>query len=286
MKKRTLLATSLVISGVSLIGCSVDSGNQNSVSDADVSTEISTSTPINDSSETNSLTETSETTTVEDSSVSNKEKATNSTEETTSSQKEDETAENEDQRESPQGTVPVRKYSEEEKEEASQEFLDWAVSRAEEGNMAVTDFFLGHGASGPGDWFAVTEDGEIQLQQHRTSEDLPGYDAYDIHALGGVVFYVSASDVTGYDEAPKEAATVEGFSEIVDADYPMHRYLLGDNGIVYELIASVDEIGSFSGSYGMYAEDGKKKEREPEFTFKVSDDVDAQKEWTHILEGY
>lgn len=66
----------------------------------------------------------------------------------------------------------------------------------------------------------------------------------------------------------------------------MHRYLLGDNGIVYELIASVDEIGSFSGSYGMYAEDGKKKEREPEFTFKVSDDVDAQKEWTHILEGY
>src|SRR5699024_8969839 len=74
------------------------------------------------------------------------------------------TAEN-NQEDTNQNDVPTEKYSEEEKKEASQAFLDWAIPRAEEGGMAVTDNYFGHGASGSGDWYAMTEDGEILVQE-------------------------------------------------------------------------------------------------------------------------
>lgn len=290
MKKRAFLATFLVISGVSLVGCSVGSGNENSGSGTNVSTEANTPTSVRDSSEANSSAEISESATVENSSANNEEKSTSSTEKTTSSQKENETVDKEDQDEELQETVPVQKYSEEEKEKASQEFLEWAVSRAEEGGMAVTDNYFGHGASGSGDWYAVTEDGEIQVQEQDPTKELPGYDAYDIHALGGVVFYTSLSGVIGYDdESDKTQGGAGGgrnYSEVADPEYPLHKYLLGDNGVVYELIGSVDELSAYQDGYGLYDDDGKNKLYEEEFTFKVSDDQDAQKEWTRVLKNH
>lgn len=152
--------------------------------------------------------------------------------------------------------------------------------------MAVSDFYLGHGASGKGDWYAATEDGEIQIQQQSFEEDLPGYDAYTIHALGGVVFYTSLSSVTGYDETPSSEIIAAGFSKIADPEYPMHKYLLGDNGIVYELIGTVETIGTFSGGYGLYDDDGVTKSldvTDDGFIFERSDDEDAQEEWFRIL---
>lgn len=156
--------------------------------------------------------------------------------------------------------------------------------------MAVTDDYFDHGASGSGDWFAETEDGEIQVQQQLPQEDLPGYNAYDIHAIRGVVFYISQSETVGYDEEPKEehggAGGERDYGRVADLDYPIHKYLLGDNGVVYELIGSVDEIRAYQDGFGLYGDDGQEKEIEPEFTFKVSDDADAQEAWRQILENY
>lgn len=70
--------------------------------------------------------------------------------------------------------------------------------------MAVTDNYFHHGTSGIGDWYAVTEDGEMLVQEQDPTTDSPGYDAFDILALGGVVFYTSLSDVTGLDEKSYE----------------------------------------------------------------------------------
>lgn len=276
MKKRILLLALFVISGISLLGCSAETENEASVSDTETnsSTQGRDSTAVSESTTADETTETSETETA------------NSTEETATSEEDQDEA---DEEENSQKTVPVREYSEEEKEEVSQEFLEWAIPRAEEGNMAVTDVYFGHGTSGKGDWYAATEDGDMQIQQQSPKEDLPGYDAYDIHALGGVVFYTSSSGITGYDKTPAEGTPGAGgrnFNPIADEEYPLHKYLLGDNGVVYELIGNVDEIGSFSEGYGLYANDGETKEIDEEFTFKVSDDTDAQEEWARILQSY
>lgn len=260
-----ILSILVVIFGLGLFGCSQN--NEEAVSNTSVSTEISASEKINQSTESQSLAATSESDTTE----------------TTTSRSTEASSEE-------QETVPLRKYSEEEKDELQQEFLDWAIPRAEEGGMAVTDAYFDYGASSSGDWFAETEDGEIQVQQQSTQEELPGYDAYDIHALKGVVFYVSSSGVTGYDEKAGETHGGAGggrdYGGLADADYPIHKYLLGDNGVVYELIGSVDELRAYQAGFGLYNDDGRTKDIEADYTFKVSDDTDAQEAWQEILQNY
>ena len=152
--------------------------------------------------------------------------------------------------------------------------------------MAVSDLFFNHGAASKGDCPAFTEDGDIQVQQLFPDETLPGYDAFEVHALGGVVFYTALLGITGYYETLKTQATTEGFHNIVNTDYSMHKYLLGDNGAIYELIGTVGEIANFSAGYSEYVDDGitkPKAESVGNFIFKVSDNIDAQEEWVRIL---
>lgn len=55
---------------------------------------------------------------------------------------------------------------------------------------------------------------------------------------------------------------------------------------MYELIGTVEEIGSFSAGYDEYADDGLTKpgaEAVENFVFKVSEDKAAQEEWVRIL---
>src|SRR5699024_4264598 len=198
------------------------------------------------------------------------------------------TAEN-NQEDTNQNDVPTEKYSEEEKKEASQAFLDWAIPRAEEGGMAVTDNYFGHGASGSGDWYAMTEDGEILVQEQDPRTESHGYDAFDIHALVGVVFYTSNSDVTGLDKSSYEEQGGAGggrkYTAVAEPNEPLHKYLLGDNGVVYELKGSAKELDSYQTGFGLYDDHGENKLIEEEYTFKVSEDQDAQDEWVKILEN-
>ncbi|MDH6364382.1 hypothetical protein M2139_001313 [Enterococcus sp. PF1-24] len=86
--------------------------------------------------------------------------------------------------------VPQRMYSKEEKIQINNEFVTWAGKQGEKGGLAVNSEYFNHGAAGFGDWYAVTDDGLIQVQQPM-DPGRPGADGVPIHCLGGVVFYHS-----------------------------------------------------------------------------------------------
>ena len=178
----------------------------------------------------------------------------------------------------------TRVYTAEEKRAILQEFLDWASYRAEIGGMVVSDYYLGHGASGFGDWYANTENGEIQIQD--IGKGIPGYDNFPIHTVGGVVFYTSIEELYGYDSRPWNESIAVGFFRLADLNMPVTRYLLGDDGIIYELKGTLPEYYSFNGGYGLYEEDGSKAIDSSSYIFEISKDTDAQEKYLEILLKY
>lgn len=180
-----------------------------------------------------------------------------------------------------QENVSPKRYSQSEMATANQQFLDWAIAQAKKGNMAVTDHYFTHGASGSGDWYAETVDGKALVQPQ--GPDNPGYDAYKIHVLGGVSFYTSRNGDIGFDNVPSKAATAVGLSQAADKKHQIHKYLLCDNRVVYEAIGSYEDLVAFSSPLGLYDDDGKTTAISPKIAFKVSQNQAAQNEWKKIL---
>lgn len=182
-------------------------------------------------------------------------------------------------------TVSVRRYSEEEKQVITTAFLDWAGNRAAMGGMAVNPLYFDHGAAGRGDWYAVTPDGLVQTQQ--SVENTPGYDAFPIHSLGGIVFYYSLFGTTGETREIMEHnySMAAGYSQVADPSKPIVKYMLGDNGVVYELKSNLAYSYGFyeAGDDGsLYSESSKESQR----SFVVSEDKAAQIELRRILASY
>lgn len=177
--------------------------------------------------------------------------------------------------------IAVHEFTMEEQKEMTQLFYDWAVERAKIGNMAVTTMYFSHGAAGRGDWYAMTPDGEVQTQ----NQDNPGFDHFDIHAIGGVAFYQPASGDFGEDENVPFPGTAEGYSRLALPDTNIHKYMLADNGVVYELIGKKENM-SFSSGFGEYDDEGTYVEYPPGREFEISGDQDAQQEWQRILDMY
>ena len=124
--------------------------------------------------------------------------------------------------------LAVQEFTMEEQQEMTQHFYDWAIERAEIGNMAVTNMYFSHGAAGRGDWYAMTPDGEVQTQ----NQDNPGFDHFEIHAVGGVAFYQPASGDFGEDADAPVPSTAEGYSRLALPDTNIHKYMLADNGVI------------------------------------------------------
>ncbi|WEV57566.1 hypothetical protein [Ligilactobacillus acidipiscis] len=202
----------------------------------------------------------------------NSSKQNNNTENETSSQQEETTS---------QESISPKRYSQSEITTLNKQFLNWAIDQAQKGNMAVTDNYFTHGASGSGDWYAETVDGKALVQAQAL--DNPGYGAYKIHVLGGVSFYTSKNGTIGYDDVPSKAVTADGLSQAADKNYQIHKYLLGDNGVVYEAIGSFEDLVAFSSPFGLYDDDGKTISIPAKLSFKVSQDRAAQSEWKTIL---
>lgn len=177
--------------------------------------------------------------------------------------------------------IAVQEFTMEEQQEMNQLFYDWAIERAEIGGMAVTQMYFSHGAAGRGDWYAMTPDGEVQTQ----NQDNPGFDHFDIHAIGGVAFYTPASGDVGADENAPFPSTAEGYSKLALPDTNIHKYMLADNGVVYELIGKKENTG-FSSGFGEYDDEGTYGEYPPGREFEISGDQDAQQEWQRILGMY
>lgn len=171
-------------------------------------------------------------------------------------------------------------YTESEKRAITNEFLLWASKRAEIGGMAVTTRFFDHGASGKGDWYALTPDRQAILVQR---QDSSRQNSYSIQALGGVTFYTSKDGTLGRSDKVMTSALAAGYNEVADLGKPIIKYLLGDDGEIYEYHSS----GSFTdGFYEMDDKGNRQENGRPIQTFTLSADTAAKKELQRILLQY
>ncbi|KAA8458353.1 SHOCT domain-containing protein [Weissella paramesenteroides] len=166
------------------------------------------------------------------------------------------------------------------KEQISNDFLNWASDRATMGNMAVTGDYFDHGAAGMGDWYANTPDGEVQVQDQNN----PGPSAFPIHAIGGCVFLTMKDGSTGLQDSIVES-TAGGYSDNADMSMPITKYLLGDNGTVYELKTEDGNVGLSTG-FGEYSDSGQSNSYKPNRSFIVSKDQNAQIELQQLIKQY
>lgn len=173
----------------------------------------------------------------------------------------------------------AKNLSDSQKKQINDEFLDWASDRAQMGNMAVGEWYFDHGAAGRGDWYANTPDGEVQVQDQGT----PGKAAFPIHAIGGCVFFTDKNGTTGREQIQQSFA--ENYS-MMNQNKPITKYLLGDNGKVYELKLGDGEKATTTSGFGEYADDGQHGDYGPKETFEVSQDKDAQAELQRLIKKY
>lgn len=161
-------------------------------------------------------------------------------------------------------------------QDINQQFLNWASDRAQIGGMAVTSEFFDHGAAGRGDWFAVTPDGMAMAQDLEN----PGYEFFPLHVVGGVTFYYSTNGTLGSTNERQKSSFAAGFSEVADTTKPIVKYILCDNGMIYELRSDV----SLSTGFSEANDDGtipRSQINVKEFSY--SEDADAINELQRIL---
>lgn len=173
-----------------------------------------------------------------------------------------------------------REFSQEEQQAMTDEFYAWGAERAEIGGMALSKEWFNHGAAGRGDWYAETPDGDVQVQDNGN----PGKSAFIASAVGGVVFYYRQDGLTGAKELD-DYFLPAGFSQKAREDKDIHKYLLADNGKVYELILPY-EHACFSCGFGEYDDNGNRGDFTPDARFEISGDSAAQAKWQEILRKY
>ena len=166
------------------------------------------------------------------------------------------------------------------KEKINAAFLNWAAERAEIGHMAVSDWYFDHGAAGNGDWYANTPDGRVQTQNNGN----PGAEAFKIHSIGGCVFYKSKDGSTGKQDL-YQGSFADNYAVAMDFDQPVSKYMLGDNGIVYELKTGNGENVSTNTGFGQTSGEGT-EEYQPDQDFEISSDSAAQSELKELINQY
>ncbi|MBX8935282.1 hypothetical protein HCH29_00020 [Enterococcus gilvus] len=173
------------------------------------------------------------------------------------------------------------RLSDAQRERINLAFLEWAGQRAAIGNMAVSGWYFDHGAAGRGDWYANTPDGQVQVQNNGQ----PGKNAFPIRAIGGCVFYTSKDGGIGEQELAA-GSFAENYSVKMDFTKPVSKYLLGDNGVVYELKSGNGEMLSTNTGFGEYDDDGSIGEYTPGVSFQRSEDQAAQEKLQELIQRY
>lgn len=177
--------------------------------------------------------------------------------------------------------------SQSQQESINDAFFNWAVGRVETAKMAVSRNYFDHGAGGYGDWNACTVDGPVLAQD---LGKLGSGNHYVSRAIGDSTFYYSKNGVVG-DAASDDVSvpSPDAISGVTKPGTEGHRYLLCDNGKVYELIGKVGR----STGYNQASDDGSglppvgQEVQDPSGQiFIVSEDTDAQAEFQKLLDQY
>lgn len=169
-------------------------------------------------------------------------------------------------------------YTDSQKAAITHDFLNWAGQRAEVGNMAVSDWYFDHGADDPGDWYAETPDGRI-LVQHGEGDGRH----YPIQAVGGCIFYIALDGTTGIDSQLYDSYA-RNYASNMDMSRPISKYLLGDNGVVYELKTGNGQTTNTEDGFALAPFSGSRNTTPTPFT--VSQDTAAQQELKSLLAAY
>ena len=101
---------------------------------------------------------------------------------------------------------------------------------------------------------------------------------FKIHCIGGVYFFTAMSGETGQVDF-----TDDNMSKVVDTIKPMDKYLLGDNGVVYEYKISSEEGASANVALYPYNSSTSKADSTNLAKFIVSDDQDAQAKLKELI---
>lgn len=169
-------------------------------------------------------------------------------------------------------------YTDSQKAAITHDFLNWAGQRAEVGNMAVSDWYFDHGADDPGDWYAETPDGRI-LVQHGEGDGRH----YPIQAVGGCIFYTALDGTTGIDSQLYDSYA-RNYASNMDMSRPISKYLLGDNGVVYELKTGNGQTTNTEDGFALAPFSGSRNTTPTPFI--ISQDTAAQQELKSLLAAY
>ncbi|MCH4984412.1 Ig-like domain-containing protein [Macrococcoides goetzii] len=179
--------------------------------------------------------------------------------------------------------LAVKKFTLAERYAITNDFVKWASVKAKKEHKAVTTKFFDHGAAGKGDWYAGTPHGHMQVQDFNN----PGYYAFGLHAIGGVAFYSPKDNQYGYSKDGYNTYTAEGYFNIAKPKTYVTKYVLGDNGVVYELKKKREHM-SFSAGFGEYNDNGYGGTFTPGkgYNMIVSKDKAAQAKLKAIMKKY
>lgn len=175
----------------------------------------------------------------------------------------------------------VRKFTFEEEQAMQNEFLAWADKRARTAGLGVTKLYFSHGAGGSGDWYMASPDGDVQVQDL----DNPGFEAFEIHAVTGVTFFETNDGEVGDVGMDWYKMLASGYAPKLQPGGRLHKYILADNGRVYEIIYPTG-MASGSSGFGEYADSGQRGDFEPDKMATISGDQAAQQKWQEILNKY
>lgn len=129
-----------------------------------------------------------------------------------------------------QNQPQASKFSDEKKKKIKAEVIQKLSKMAKEDGRAVSNRYFSTSSISTGDWYAMTDQGAIQINDNGK----PGRQHFDFHAVTGAVVYTSKDKKTGFDSPASDLSNIEGYGKVADLNQPITKYIFTEEGQVYE----------------------------------------------------
>ncbi|MCM0600076.1 hypothetical protein [Periweissella ghanensis] len=162
------------------------------------------------------------------------------------------------------------------------DFYNWAAQYGQGMGFAVTDWIFSPTNNTTSAWYAKAPNGLMQVT------NAGAYHQFKLHLLGGVVFFTSLQKQIG--AVPKQqlqtgGTSYAGYAPQVNLALPIYKYLLGDDGVVYEVDNATSPLVGF-GQVGLNGQPDGQNATPVNGQIFVSPDKNAQKAYQQILKPY
>lgn len=172
--------------------------------------------------------------------------------------------------------------SDEEQKKIKEEMMDWLAEDKKEDGKAVSNRYFSTSSISDGDWYAGTEKGEIQIN----NTGKPGPEAFDLHAVTGVVAYTPKDGETGFDKEAEDLSNVEGYKEVADLSKPVTKYIFTEEGKVYEYQFEGKDDVTLASGFAPKDHTGKDPNLRPDQQFKETENKALSKFYKELVEEY